>query len=70
MTKAEKRKAQEDLQKNIAWMYGRNEQEAKHDPDKRAYVPTKKFVDIDAIRTFDGTYRLFLATFINAFTVT
>lgn len=53
---AEKRQQKEDIARNIAFMYGRNKDEEKYDPDKRAMMPTRKFIDADAIRTFDGEY--------------
>jgi hypothetical protein len=57
MSKAEKRKRQEDIQKNIAFMYGRNKEEAKHDPDKRTFMPSaKKTFNIDSINKFEGDF--------------
>ena len=56
MSKSEREGKQETLKNNVAWIYGRNQEETKHDPDKRRFVPSKKFVDVDAIRTFEGEF--------------
>ena len=47
---------EENIKRNLAWVYGRNKEEAKHDPDKRSIAPTKRFVDVDAIRTFEAGF--------------
>ena len=51
---------QEIIKANIAFMYGRDEEAAKHDPDKRSFVRTKKIED-DSLSGFVGDYH-FLAT--------
>lgn len=45
------------IQQNIAFMYGRNTETEKFDPDKRLLVKSKpKFVDADAVTSFTGDY--------------
>lgn len=57
MSSAEqKRKQQEDIARNVAFIYGRNKEDAKHDPDKRGFLPTRKFIDVDAIKSFSGEH--------------
>lgn len=54
----------EDIVKaNIAFMYGRDEEAAKHDPDKRTFVRSKRPVEDDAVRGFEGDFSFLAADF-------
>lgn len=50
----EKRLKQEQTKRNIEFVYGRNREDEKHDPDKRAFVPSRKRLTIDAVHRFEG----------------
>ena len=52
----------EDIAKaNIAFVYGRNDEAAKHDPDKRSFVRSKQVLSEDTISGFRGAEFDFLA---------
>ena len=51
-----KRQKQEELTRQVAFIYGRNKEDAKIDPDKRGFLPSRKFVDPDAIKSFEKEY--------------
>jgi hypothetical protein len=54
----------EDIVKaNIAFMYGRDDEAAKHDPDKRSYVKSKRVVDDDTISGFEAEFLFLSADF-------
>jgi len=50
----EKRLKQEQTKKNIEFVYGRNKEDERHDPDKRSFVPSRKRTTIEAIHRFEG----------------
>lgn len=51
------------INSNVAFMYGRKQGEADHDPDKRAFAKSNKFVDRDQINSFTGDYAFLSPTF-------
>ena len=50
---------------NLAWVYGRRTEEAKHDPDKRSFVKSvnKKYLDPDTISDFNTEFEFLKPAF-------
>ena len=56
---------EEVVRANIAFMYGRDEEAARHDPDKRAFVRSKRVSEwgSDAVMGFTGEWAALAADY-------